>query len=76
MIIKGGKNKKYYYCANYFHKKCTSHSIEKIKLENMILEELKINEITRNYLYEKVEAIYINIYKTINIKYKNKNNVE
>ena len=35
-------------------KKCTSHSIEKTKLEKMILEELKIDEITRNYLYENV----------------------
>lgn len=50
MILKSGKNKKYYYCTNYFKKKCTSHSIEKTKLEEMILEELKIDEITRNYL--------------------------
>ena len=41
----------------------------------MILEELKINEITRNYLYEKVDVIYINTDKTINVQYKNKNNV-
>lgn len=70
MILKGGKNKKYYYCTNYFKKKCTSHSIEKTKLEEMILEELKIDEITRNYLYEKVNAIYINNDKTISINYK------
>ena len=36
----------------------------------MILEELKIDEITRNYLYEKVNAIYINNDKTISINYK------
>ena len=70
MILKSGKNKKYYYCTNYFKKKCTSHSIEKTKLEEMILEELKIDEITRNYLYEKVNAIYINNDKTISINYK------
>ena len=70
MILKGGKNKKYYYCTNYFKKKCTSHSIEKTKLEEMILEELKIDEITRNYLYEKVNAFYINNDKTISINYK------
>lgn len=70
MILKGGKNKKYYYCTNYFKKKCTSHSIEKTKLEEMILEELKIDEITRNYLYEKVNAMYINNDKTISINYK------
>ena len=67
MILKGGKNKKYYYCTNHFKKKCTSHSIEKTKLEEMILEELKIDEITRNYLYEKVNAIYINNDKTITV---------
>lgn len=70
MILKGGKNKKYYYCTNYFKKKCTSHSIEKTKLEKMILEELKLGEITRNYLYEKVNVIYINNDKTIGIGYK------
>ena len=39
MLLKGSKNKKYYYCTNYFKKKCTSHSIEKTKLEKIILEE-------------------------------------
>lgn len=67
MILKGVKNKKYYYCINYFKKKCTSHSIEKTKLEKKILEELKIDEITRNYLYENVNAIYINNAKTMSI---------
>lgn len=56
MCLKSGKNKHYYYCTNYFKKKCTSHSIEKMKLEKMILEELKNDELTRNYLYEKVNA--------------------
>ena len=36
----------------------------------MILEELKVDEITRNYLYEKVKVIYINDDKTISINYK------
>ena len=70
MHLKKGKNKSYYYCTNYFNKKCTSHSIEKGKLEKMILEELKVDEITRNYLYEKVKVIYINDDKTISINYK------
>ncbi len=70
MYLKKGKNKSYYYCKNYFNKKCTSHSIEKGKLEKMILEELKVDEITRNYLYEKVKVIYINDDKTISINYK------
>ena len=74
MLLKGGKNKKYYYCTNYFKKKCTSHSIEKTKLEKIILEELKVEQIRRNYLYEKVNTIYINNDKTINIEYKNDNN--
>lgn len=74
MILKVGKNKNYYYCTNYFKKKCTSHSIEKTKLEKMILERLQIDEITRNYLYEKVNAIYIDNDKTIDIEYKNNNN--
>ena len=70
MYLKKGKNKSYYYCINYFKKKCTSHSIEKTKLEEMILEKLKANELTRNYLYEKVKNIYINDNKTISIDYK------
>ena len=36
----------------------------------MILEKLKANELTRNYLYEKVKNIYINDNKTISIDYK------
>jgi len=70
MRLKNGKNKSYYYCTNYFNKKCTSHSIEKTKLEEMILEKLKVKDITRRYLYEKVKTIYINDNKTINIDYK------
>lgn len=70
MISKSGKNKSYYYCTNYFKKKCTSHSIEKTKLEKMILEGLKVDEITRNNLYKKVNVIYINDNKTISIDYK------
>lgn len=70
MILKSGKNKMYYYCTNYFKKKCTSYSIEKTKQENMILDELKVEKITRDYLYEKVNVIYINNNKTINIEYK------
>ena len=75
MILKGGKNKKYYYCANYFKKMCTSHSIEKTKLEKMICEELKIDKITRNHLYKKINVIYVEDDKTINIQYKTDNNV-
>lgn len=36
----------------------------------MILEELKVDEIARNYLYEKVNVIYINNDKTISTDYK------
>lgn len=67
------KNKSYYYCNNYFNKKYTSYSIEK-KLERTILEELKVDEIARNYLYEKVNVIYINNDKTISTDYKRKKN--
>lgn len=68
------KNKSYYYCNNYFNKKYTSYSIEKAKLERTILEKLKVDEIARNYLYEKVNVIYINNDKTISIDYKWKKN--
>lgn len=36
----------------------------------MILEKLKLNQITRSYLYERVKTIYINDDKTISIDYK------
>ena len=68
------KNKSYYYCNNYFNKKYTSYSIEKTKLKRTILEELKVDEIARNYLYEKGNVIYINNDKTISIDYKWKKN--
>lgn len=70
MVLKGGKNKSYYYCTNYFKKKCTSHSIEKSKLKNMISDELKIDKMTRKYLYEKVNNIYIKNDKTIKFDFK------
>jgi hypothetical protein len=42
----------------------------------MILEKLKVDKIIRNYLYEKVNAIYTNDDKTINIfNIKNSNDV-
>ena len=45
--------------------------LKKQKLERMILEELKVDEIARNYLYEKVNVIYyINNDKTISANYK------
>lgn len=70
MISKIGKNKSYCYCINYSKKKCTSNSGEKTKPEKMILEELKIDKITRNNLYKKVNVIYIIDNKTIIIDYK------
>ncbi|MDD6879542.1 MAG: hypothetical protein PUD59_04880 [bacterium] len=33
-------------------------------------EKLKVNEMTRSYLYERVKTIYINDNKTIIIDYK------
>ena len=38
------------------------------------LSSLNLIDIRRNYLYEKVNTIYINNDKTINIEYKNDNN--
>ena len=45
LYLKNGKNKKYYYCKNYIkHSKCTSHSVEREKLYDEVLQIINENK--------------------------------
>lgn len=78
MILKGGKNKKYYYCTNYFKKKCTSHSVERSKLYDEVLQIINDNkglnitnkELNDSLLYGLIDVIYINEDKSVKIIFK------
>ena len=75
MIIRKGKNKKYYYCSSYIKNGlCTKHSITKDELEEMVLKELKlrnnIDKLNRKIIYNYIKCIYVKENKKIDIKYK------
>lgn len=79
VYLKNGKNKKYYYCKNYIkHSKCTSHSVEREKLYNEVLQIINENkglnitdkELNDSLLYRLIDVIYINEDKSVKIIFK------
>ena len=72
------KNYEYYHCTSYVRDgSCTSHSIRKDKLTEIVLEELnkkfkrnKINIITRDILLKNVDSIIISQDGKVNMKFK------
>lgn len=79
LYLKNGKNKKYYYCKNYIkHSKCTSHSVEREKLYNEVLQIINENkglnitykELNDSLLYRLIDVIYINEDKSVKIIFK------
>ncbi len=72
------KNYEYYHCTSYVRDgSCTSHSIRKDKLTEIVLEELnkkfkrnKINTITRDILLKNVDSIIISQNGGVTIKFK------
>ena len=71
------KNYEYYHCTSYVRNgSCTSHSIRKDKLTEIILEELnkkfkrnKIDTLTRDILLKNVDSIIISQNGEINVKF-------
>lgn len=79
LYLKKGKNKKYYYCKNYIkNSKCTSHSVEREKLYDEVLQIINDNkglnitdkELNDSLLYRLIDVIYINEDKSVKIIFK------
>ena len=72
------KNYEYYHCISYVrNSSCTSHSIRKDKLMEIVLEELnrkfkrdKIDTLTRDILLKNVDSIIIFQNGEVNVKFK------
>ena len=72
------KNYEYYYCTSYVRNgACTSHSIRKDKLVEIVLEELnkkikrnKIDTLTREILLKNINSIIISQDGEVNVKLK------
>lgn len=72
------KNYEYYHCTSYVRNgSCTSHSIRKDKLTEIVLEELnkkfkrnKINTLTRDILLKNIDNIIISQDKKVTINFK------
>ncbi len=77
LTIRKSKNQVYYYCSSYVrNKECTSHSINKIKLEELVKKEIskKIENLNRKILSDIIENIYVKENKEIEIKFKERKN--
>jgi len=79
LTIRKSKNQVYYYCSSYVrNKECTSHSINKIKLEELVKKEIfkkkKIENLNRKILSDIIEDIYVKENKEIEIKFKERKN--
>lgn len=75
LTIRKSKNQVYYYCSSYVRKKeCTSHSINKIKLEELVKQEMfkkmKSVNLNRKILSDIIDNIYVKENKEIEIKFK------
>ena len=72
------KDYEYYYCTSYVRNgSCTSHSIRKDKLTEIVLDELnkkfkkiKIDTLTRDILLKNVDSIIIFQNGEVNVKFK------
>lgn len=72
------KNYEYYHCTSYVRNdSCTSHSIRKDKLTEIVLEELnkkfkrnKIDNLTRDILLKNIDSIIISQNKEVIVNFK------
>ena len=77
-ILRKVKKYEYYHCKSYVRNgSCTSHSIRKDKLIELVIEELnkkckrnKINTLTRNILLKDIDDIIISQDGEVTIKFK------
>ena len=77
-ILRKVKKYEYYHCTSYVRNgSCTSHSIRKDKLIELVIEELnkkckrnKINTLTRNILLKDIDDIIISQDGEVTINFK------
>ena len=79
LIIRKSKNQVYYYCSSYIkNKSCIKYSINKKKLEKLVIEELnrflslQLNNLNRELLNNNINMIYVIDKNNIKIEFKNK----
>ena len=79
LIIRKSKNQVYYYCSSYIkNKSCIKYSINKKKLEKLVIEELnrflslQLNSLNRELLNKHINMIYVIDKNNIKIEFKNK----
>jgi len=75
MTIRKSKNQVYYYCSSYIRDKdCKSHSINKMKLEELVKNEIfkktKVENLNRKTLSDMIDNIYVKENKEIKINFK------
>lgn len=78
LTIRKSKNLIYYYCSYYVrNKECTSHSINKVKLEELVKKEIskkkKVEDLNRSLISDMIDNIYVKENKQIDIKFKERN---
>ena len=78
LIIRKSKNKVYYYCSSYIkNKDCLKYSINKKKLEQLVIDELNnflpinLEKLDRKILSKYINMIYAIDKDNIKIKFKN-----
>ena len=78
LIIRKSKNQVYYYCSSYIkNKSCIKYSINKMKLEQLVIVELnnllsiKLEKLDRKILNKYINMIYIIDKDNIKIELKN-----
>lgn len=77
-ILRKVKNYEYYHCTSYVRNgACTSHSIRKDKLVEIVLEELnkkikrnKIDTLTRDILLKNIDSIIISENREVIVNFK------
>ena len=79
LIIRKSKNQVYYYCSSYIkNKSCLKYSINKKKLEELVINELKnlssinVEKIDRKALSKNINMIYVIDKNNIKIELKDK----
>lgn len=78
LIIRKSKNQVYYYCSSYIkNKSCLKYSINKKKLEELVINELKnlssinVEKIDRKALSKNINMIYVVDKDNLKIEFKN-----
>ena len=72
------KNYEYYHCTSYVRNgSCTSHSVRKDKLIELVIKELnnnlkrnKIDTLTRDILLKNIDSIIISQDREVNVNFK------